>query len=325
MVLNGQAHGKLLLFGEHAVVQGFPALGLTLPLRTRVWLSHANDTLTGSDVPRSTPAHTQLIQTLVPYMGDRARAVWQQRDWHAHIQSDVPQGRGLGSSAALTGAVARTFAQGIQPSVSPRTLWRMAHQAERKYHGHPSGVDTALALGSGLIAVTPVQDGLPHLRACVASPFALVVGTLPRDKETYGLVQQVRNQVQTQGQKTRDILERLGRLAMVPPTLQNASAILGDRANEAHGLLQTLGLSTPALDQSLLTGLAAGAHGGKLSGAGGGGAFVLFCRDQDTAHTVRDAIVERFQLATPSDRPHLMIFQWQGHSLSRVPDQEPVS
>jgi mevalonate kinase len=325
MVLNGQAHGKLLLFGEHAVVQGFPALGLTLPLSTRVWLSHAGDTATTSDVPCSMPAHTEHILALIPYLGETARTLWQQHACQAHIESNVPQGRGLGSTAALTGAVARAFAQGIRPPMSQDALWGMAHQAERRFHGHPSGVDTALALGSGLIAVTPVKDGLPELHACAADPFALVVGTLPRTSDTHRLVQQIRSQVKTHERNTLGLLRRLGHLAVIPRTLQNAGAVLGSRANEAHSLLQTLGLSTPALDESLVAGLAAGAYGGKLSGAGGGGAFVLFCRDQDTAHTVSDAIVEQFQHAATQGRPQVMIFQWHEHNLSRVPNKEPIS
>jgi mevalonate kinase len=325
MVLSGQAHGKLLLFGEHAVVHGFPALGLTLPLSTRVWLSHPGDTAAEPSMPPSTPDHTHCIESLVPYLGKTAQALWQRHAWAARIQSNVPVGRGLGSSSALTGAVARAFAQGTLPSVSRRILRHMAHQAEQKYHGHPSGVDTALALGSGLLAVTPRKNSLPDLRACSTSPFALVVGTLPRDTNTHDLVQRVRDQVKAHSKRTLGMLTRLGQLAMIPPVLRDAGAVLGERANEAHALLQALELSTPALDQSLLAGRSAGAHGGKLSGAGGGGAFVLFCRDRDTACTVSTAITERFENSAPSDKPQVMIFQWNGHALSLVPDKEPAS
>lgn len=324
MVLSGQAHGKLLLFGEHAVVHGFPALGMTLPLTTRVWLSHPGDKTTGPNVPRSTPAHTRCIESLVPYLGKTAKALWQRHAWEAHIQSDVPMGCGLGSSAALTGAVARAFAQGGLPSVSRRIVWHMAHQAERKYHGHPSGVDTALALGRGLITVTPVKNRLPDLRACTTTPFALVVGTLPRQSNTHELIQRIRNQVKTQSERTLDILTQLGRLAVIPPTLQDAGAVLGARANEAHALLQALGLSTAALDQSLLAGRSAGAYGGKLSGAGGGGAFVLFCKNKDTAYKVSEAMTERFEQSEPCDRPRLMIFQWNGRGLALSKDKEPT-
>lgn len=325
MVLNGRAQGKLLLFGEHAVVHGFPALGMTLPLGTRVWLSDPADTVTSSHIPQSTPDHTDCIRSLVPYLGDTAQALWQQHTWHAHIQSDVPMGRGLGSSSALTGAVARAFAQGALSSVSPRAIWHMAHQAEHKYHGHPSGVDTGLALQGGLLAVTPVKNSLPDLRACSASPFTLVVGTLPRHTNTHALVQRVRDQVKAHSKETLGRLKRLGQLAMIPPVLEDAGAVLGERANEAHALLQTLGLSTAALDQSLLAGLDAGAHGGKLSGAGGGGAFVLFCENRDVAHTVGAAIDQRFENATPSHRPQIMIFQWNGHTLSLCTDKALTS
>ena len=65
---------------------------------------------------------------------------------------------------------------------------------------------------------------------------------------------------------------------------------LGRLAGEAQELLAALGVSTPALDRILEAGRAAGALGGKLSGAGGGGAFFLVCSDEDTAGRVRQAI-----------------------------------
>ena len=325
MVLNGLAHGKLLLFGEHAVVHGFPAAGMTLPLTTRVWLSHPGDPITDPDVPESTPDHTQCVRELVPYLGDTAQALWQQTTWNAHIQSDVPLGRGLGSSAALTGAVARAFARTAPQAFSRRTIWHMANEAERHYHGSPSGVDTALALGTGLLTVKPIPNDLPGLCACLTSPFAVVIGTLPRDTNTRDLVRRVQHRVKTQARETLGILKRLGELAVLPPVLPDAGTVLGARANEAHRLLQTLGLSSEALDQSVQAGLDAGAHGGKLSGAGGGGAFVLFCEDTDTAQHVHHAIHQRFDSTPVSHRPHIMIFQWHGHSLSRVPDKESIS
>jgi mevalonate kinase len=325
MVLSAQAHGKLLLFGEHAVVHGFPALGLPLPLSTRVWLSQPGDSINDPDIPQPTAEHTQCVRTLVPYMGDAAQTLWQQAPWAAHIQSDVPMGRGLGSSAALTGAVARAFAQGMPQRVSQRSIWQMAHAAERKFHGQASGVDTALALGHGLLAVTPVQDSLPDLSVCTASPFALVVGVLARDTNTQTLVKQVQDQIKTHGPKTLSVLSRLGQLATLPPMLRNAGAVLGERANEAHSLLQSLGLSNAALDQSLLAGLSAGAYGGKLSGAGGGGAFVLFCEDRNSARDVGLAIRQRFQNAPVIVRPDVMVLQWNGHKLSLEEGKEPRS
>ena len=107
MVLSGRAQGKILLFGEHAVVHGFPALGLTLPLGTALWLSHPGDIAAHVDVPKSAMECTEQIETLVPYLDKAAKDLWQRHPWRVYIQSDVPIGRGLGSSAALTGALAK--------------------------------------------------------------------------------------------------------------------------------------------------------------------------------------------------------------------------
>ncbi len=308
MVLSGQAQGKLLLFGEHAVVHGFPALGLSLPSHTNVRLSLPDQDIGNVPLPRSD--HTELIHTLVSYMGKEAQALWRQFPWHVQIQSNVPMACGLGSSAALTGALARTLAQ----DASPQTIWHMAHQAEQHFHGQPSGVDTALALGNGLMAVTPVAHQLPELRSCAAGPFAVVVGTVPRERSTRDLVSQVRHQVETDRHRTLAILEQLGHLALRPDAMNDAFAILGDRANQAHTLLQRLRLSTPALDRGLQTGLLAGAYGGKLSGAGGGGAFILFCEDLASANQVAVSI-------GPDCTCQPSIYQWNGHRLVAAGDK----
>ncbi len=302
MVLTGQAHGKLLLFGEHAVVHGFPALGLTLPFSTCLKLSHPEKNK--KPTSPSSSQDIERLETLVSYMGQKAQALWKQWPWHVQIRSNVPMACGLGSSAALTGALARTLAQ----DASPRMIWHMAHQAEHYFHGRPSGVDTALALGNGLIAVTPMAHELPELRPCSAGPFAMVVGTVPRERSTRDLVSQVRHQVQTDRRRTLAILEELGQLALWPDAFDDAFAILGRRANQAQILLHRLGLSTPALDRGLQTGLSAGACGGKLSGAGGGGAFILFCENRASATEVAGAI-------GPDCTCQPSIYKWDGHAL----------
>jgi len=301
MVLNGAAHGKLLLFGEHAVVHGYPALGLSLPMRTHVCMSPQGDT------PLDTQDQAPLVAPLVPYMGPTAGGLWRQQTWHVRIDSNVPMGCGLGSSAALTGALARAFASGMANPQSD-AIWRMAHQAESFFHGNPSGVDTALALGEGLVACFPVHQTLPKTVPCAISAFAMVVGFVPRTTNTRDLVAHVQNQIRIRRNTTLAMLSQLGNLAVLPDVTEPAWALLGDRANKAQALLWTLGLSTPALDEILSTGQAAGACGGKLSGAGGGGAFVLFCKNLASAHEVALAV-------SPYCTRQATIYQWDGHGV----------
>jgi mevalonate kinase len=149
---------------------------------------------------------------------------------------------------------------------------------------------------------------LPECHICSAGPFTVVVGAVPRERNTRDLVSQVRHQVETNHRRTLGILEQLGHLALWSDAINDAPAVMGKRANEAHTLLQSLGLSTPPLDRGLQTGLSAGAYGGKLSGAGGGGAFILFCENLASANRVALSIC-------PGCTCRPDIYQWDGHSL----------
>lgn len=313
MVLSGRAHGKLILFGEHAVVHGFPATGLTLPLSTRIHLSCEADS-----IPK-VENQAGVIKPLIPYMGPEVLGLWHEHDWHVRVKSDVPMSCGLGSSAALTGALAHAWAQGL-PHLPAQDTWRMAHQAERYFHGQPSGVDTALALGQGLVTFQHATTSMLKTESCNISPFTMVVGILPRTQSTRTLVNHVNHQLKTEHDATLSLLAELGDLAVLPSVTDEAWTVLGDRANQAQILLQRLGLSTPALDHSLAAGLSAGAYGGKLSGAGGGGAFVLFCQDTDSACEVARAVTAHSVSEQNPCPLQAHIYSWDGHILHNSGD-----
>jgi mevalonate kinase len=97
---------------------------------------------------------------------------------------------------------------------------------------------------------------------------------------------------------TTAILERLGALseraiqvlAGTPTGTTSSDRELGVLAQEAHTYLDELGVATPELNTIIAHGTQAGARGGKLSGAGGGGAFYLVCSTEDEAAAVARAI-----------------------------------
>lgn len=308
MELTGQARGKLLLFGEHAVVYGHPALGFALPLTTHVTLS---DTKSSGDSEGKA-----LIDRLVQRWDPPHRKEWKQASWAVRIQSTVPIGRGFGSSAALTGALARAWAQTLYPLPDDDQLRQLAHQAEHEFHGHPSGVDTALALGQGLLAFRPRPDALPRIRNVAGSSFALVAGSLPRVADAKTLIAGIHGQRDQQPQRVGHHLAELGDLASEAITqmetpLPGSAATLGRLARQAQMILCQLGLSTPQMDAVLQRGQDAGACGGKLSGAGGGGAFVLFCFTLDDAEQVARALAREF----PGVCSDLQSYLWNGREL----------
>ncbi len=303
----GSGFGKLLLFGEHAAVHGHPAVGISLPERTTVEITGGGREEWGLDgVP---PADRKMalrilttIEKLLPGAAAAGRGV-------VSIRSTVPRGLGFGSSAALCAAFARALAgraagaNASRPAPSPAAadgatperIWALAHEAERLFHGTPSGIDTGLSILGGLRAFSPHPPGLPYHESLSGMPLFLGVGALPRAGNCGALVAALGERMKAGDALARDSIAALGRIAaeareeLRHPGPSGPSR-LGRLAGKAMDRLRALGLSTSGLDLVIEEGERAGALGGKLSGAGSGGAFFLFMADAETAEQVVKAL-----------------------------------
>ncbi|HEX2690664.1 MAG TPA: mevalonate kinase [Kofleriaceae bacterium] len=277
-------YGKIILLGEHAVVYGYPALaaaldrGVTMapiptpaggPLRLdlRAW----NVAVTAQDdhpVGRSLAAIADALDAGRPplsLIGD----------------AQLPPGAGLGSSAALAVAIARALLSHAKRRLDVATLTRAAGASETLVHGRPSGVDVALAIAGGT-GVFRRSTGLTRLSGI--PPLRVLVGPSGTPRSTAAMVERVALATRSLGDDPR--LRELGALtdsgtaALVAADLPT----LGAAMNRAHALLADLGVSTPQLDALCAAAGEAGAHGAKLTGAGGGGAVIAIApRDREDA------------------------------------------
>jgi mevalonate kinase len=290
----GEGSGKLILFGEHAAVFGFPAIGISLPEQTRVafhgphQVSWELTSVAGQDrdIVRSL---LDRLETILPELASsEARAV--------RVESSVPRGMGFGSSAALCTALARAaLAHVSRGQAEPDLLraWQLAHELERNFHGTPSGVDTGLSLLPGLTAFKPRPPSLPAWEHLDYMPFWLVVGALLRPASSAALIRGIGERIGSGDRTAHDALSSLGRIAADAKqafTSKAPATDIGQLADRAMTTLCSLGLSLPALDLLLDKGRTSGALGGKLSGAGGGGAFFLVCADERTAVEVARSV-----------------------------------
>jgi len=323
---SATAHGKLLLFGEHSVVHGHRAIGISLPLELTVQLRAGS---CGPDL--HTPGLTAHERTLIVNALGRARALTGlQLPEHTEltITSTVPEGRGLGSSGALCGALSRALfaaAEHQEESDNARRIWEVAHDMEHAFHGTPSGIDTGLALRDGLFVFTPVTGSLPHMRSLVGTPLYLLATVVPREGTTGALVADIRRRMSEGDAGTRKAIAELGHVTDEATLLLGSShpgageqewiAGLATLVTRAHDLLRSLGLSSPAVETILSRANAFGALGGKLSGAGGGGAFYLLYRNR--TELCRGAPMLRKALASI---PHIgecpvYPFEWTGSAI----------
>jgi mevalonate kinase len=276
--------GKIILLGEHAVVYGYPALAAALdrgvtvaPVPTPAGGSLRLD-LRGWDIAVTAgDAHpvARSLAAIADALGAGRPAVSLIGD------AQLPPGAGLGSSAALAVAVARALLTHARRPIDAATLTRAAGASETLVHGKPSGVDVALAIGggvgvfrraTGLVALT----GLPPLR--------VLVGPSGAPRSTAAMIDRV---AEATGSLVDDArLRELGGLtdAGTAAVLAGDLQALGAAMDRAHALLAELGVSTPQLDALCEAARAAGAHGAKLTGAGGGGAVIaIAARDREQA------------------------------------------
>lgn len=255
----GSAGGKLILCGEHAVVYGYPAIALGVDRHTRVEI-------------RRVPGPTRVVTPLPP--GQEERVLQAVRTvllegWEVAIESDLPVGRGMGSSAALAVALVRAECDARGHVPDTEEVHARAFAVERLFHGNPSGIDHAVAARGGVLRFRRTPDG-PELTPLPRPAWSLVVLESGHAGDTATLVARVA----AARPGVDPLLERIGALVVEAGAALDDVARLGPLLLENHRLLCAIGVSTPRLDTLVELAMTAGASGAKLSGAGGGGVVI---------------------------------------------------
>jgi mevalonate kinase len=292
----GRATGKLILFGEHSAVHGHAAIGISLP--ERVTVRFTGGSADAWDLGRVPPDDRSRAAEVLARIRDTVTALSARSPAGIEVESDVPRGVGFGSSAAFCAAFVRAALSYAGETVTTlEREWRLSHEAERIFHGTPSGIDTGLALIGGATAFHPSPPALPRAEPLPSSPLHLVVAAVPRGQSCAALVASVGQRMRDGDRVTREAIAALGglaetALAALRDGTGDKAPEIGATADRAMAHLRLLGLSTPALDKLLDAGRLCGALGGKLSGAGAGGAFFLVARDALSAKEIEGRLTQ---------------------------------
>jgi mevalonate kinase len=204
-------------------------------------------------------------------------------------RSDFPAGRGLGSSAAASGAVIRAVLDACGVTASAEQLAALTNEAEIVTHGNPSGLDTVTTSGSHPVLFTRGD----MRRVDVRLPAYLVIADSGIAGSTKQAVEGVHGRYESDRSHVRTILESLGELARQSANdlEQGGLDSLGRCMDEAHGLLDTLRVSHPVVNALVRTARASGALGAKMTGGGLGGCIIALAPDDRSAGHVRRALL----------------------------------
>ncbi|RDI72822.1 mevalonate kinase [Halopelagius longus] len=310
------APGKVYLFGEHAVVYGEPAVPCAVERRATVSVEAREDdrirveasdlSLDGFtveyggtsdgrpdvDVPASLlDAATGYIDAAVEQARDAADAP--DAGFDVIIESDIPLGAGLGSSAAVVVAGIDAATRELGVPLDREELADRAYRAEYEVQdGEASRADTFCSTMGGAVRV----EG-DDCRRIDAPNLPFVVGFDGGAGDTGELVAGVRA-LREEYDFAADTVESIGDivrrgeaiLAEADPESDPTADLLtelGRLMNFDHGLLEALGVSSRTLDNMVWAAREAGAHGAKLTGAGGGGCIVALDETRETQTALR--------------------------------------
>jgi len=297
---SASAPGKIILFGEHAVVYGRPALAVPVTqVHADVEVLDASEDGIWIEAPdidlhaelKSLPSGHPLavvINKLFPHPGPSPCGAeapcFARRGVNIKITSTIPVASGLGSGAAVSVALTRALSLHLGRPMTNEQVNAIAYETEKIHHGTPSGIDNTV-----ITYARPVFfiKGRPIETFKVGRPFTIVIGDTGIQAPTREAVADVRRLWEADRPKWERVFDEIGGIAGKAKEKIEAgeSEALGELMNRNHTLLQELTVSSPELDGLVEAARKAGAAGAKMSGGGRGGNMIALVRPE-AAETV---------------------------------------
>ncbi len=295
--MKASAPGKIILFGEHAVVYGRPALAVPVlqvhadveildSSRPGIWINapdidlHSELNSLPSDHPLAAVIHNLFFTLGIdPFP-----------NLQINISSTIPVASGLGSGAAVSVAMIRTLSSFLDHPLSNERVNSIAYEIEKLYHGTPSGIDNTVVTYAKAVYFV---HGLPTEIFKVRKPFTIVIGDTGISAPTKESVGDVRKLWESDKSKWENIFDQIGEIAKSAREEIEVGnwKKLGELMNQNHSLLQQLTVSSPELNKLVEAARKAGALGAKLSGGGRGGNMIALVKP-DIAESVSSSLKE---------------------------------
>lgn len=292
----GQAHGKIILAGEHAVVHHQPAIALpfsSVKLTVRIKAFTADDPRSPSQVTIHSDYdqgdffahsdHLAGIQTIWSAFFDEYQLV--RPSAIIQIKSTIPPERGMGSSAALATAFTRALFDCYQINLDSETLSDYTHRSEQIAHGNPSGIDEQIVRSRDAIYFK--KDEMPAYFQ-LSLPAYLVVADTGEIGNTHRAVSDVHLLLKEKTTIVKGWITAIGEIVeeMMRAIKQKDITLIGKLMNKNYYYLQQLTVNNEKLDFLVQNALSAGALGAKLTGGGRGGCMIALAESERIAKKV---------------------------------------
>jgi mevalonate kinase len=288
--ITASAPGKTILFGEHAVVYGKPAIAAAVDKRAYVSIEKREDNrthvtidqlgITGYlNIEKGTIKldNGQKNEGILKYVLIALMKTGSKDGLEITINMEIPVGAGLGSSGAVTVATVKAASSFKDIELTRDEIAKLAHQVELLVQGSASPIDTILSTYGGIVYLS--RDAEEIIKLDIDPEIPLIIGYTSKRGNTGKLVESVRLKTESNPQVMIPLFNSMEALTNGAREALTSGdhKMIGEFMNINHGLLDAIGVNTDELSKMVYIARKKGALGSKLTGAGGGGSMIAYC------------------------------------------------
>ena len=295
----GKGFGKTIIFGEHFVVYGLPAIASALGSYTSAEVKVVDGKeFEVIDERPATPGYKekkydeamQSIKNVIDFMNIDTSC----QKLEITFSGDLFAASGVGASAAQATALARALNDNFTLMWDDENINEAAYEGERAYHGTPSGIDNTASTYGGLIWFVKNLKGGKNVMEMLQSgkKMPLVIGNTGITASTVEVVADVRKLKEANPVRFEKIFNDYHSLAIDAKValLEGDYIGIGKLMNQNHKLLQDITVSGEVNDKLVDIALKHGALGAKMTGTGRGGLVIALAENEEVQNIIANAI-----------------------------------